>query len=75
LKTGKPFALIVVQFIGLENGELWSFDGSTFTLSNTFTSPVNALAGDNQYLYIGLANNSSFILYNGISFFTSDVEP
>ena len=62
------------MFIGLENGELWSFTGSVFTLLNTFTGPVNAIAGDNQYLYIGLANSSLFILYNGTSFFTSDVE-
>lgn len=63
-----------VMYIGLENGELWSFESVSFVLVNTFDSPISAMAGDDSYLYIGLSNSSLFFLYNGTEFFTSDVE-
>ncbi len=63
------------MYIGLENGELWSYNGTTFVLVSTFVSPISSLAGDNEYLYIGFSNSSIVSLYNGVSFFSSDVEP
>lgn len=64
-----------VMYIGLENGELWSFNGVTPILVNQFANPITTLVGDNLFLYIGQANSSAFVLYNGTEFFTSDLEP
>ncbi len=64
-----------IMYIGLENGELWSFDGITPTRINEFANPITTLAGDNLFLYIGQANSSAFVLYNGTEFFESDLEP
>lgn len=72
-----PTAVAIFQnvlYIGLENGELWSFDGVGFTLLNTFINPISALTGDNIFLYIGQANSSAFVLYNGSIFTESDLE-
>ncbi|MHA2279311.1 MAG: hypothetical protein ACXAC5_00260 [Promethearchaeota archaeon] len=63
-----------VMYMGLENGELWQFNGITVALTNTFPNPISTLSGDNEYLYIGLSNSSLVTLYNGTDFFTSDVE-
>lgn len=63
-----------VMYIGLENGELWQFNGITFSETATFSNPISTLSGDNEYLYVGLSNSSLVTLYNGTDFFTSDVE-
>lgn len=62
------------MYMGLENGELWQFDGVTFILIKTFDNPISALEGDNEFLYVGLTNSSTFSLYNGSDFFDSDLE-
>lgn len=62
------------MYIGLENGELWRFNEVTFTLITTFDNSISALAGDNEYLYIGQSNSSKVSLYDGTTFFDSDVE-
>jgi len=64
-----------IMYIGLENGELWSFNGSTPTLITQFANPITSLVGDNLFLYIGQSNSSAFNLYNGTSFFESNLEP
>lgn len=61
-------------YIGLENGELWKFNAASFALIKTFSNPISALTGDNEYLYIGQSNSSAFVLYDGTTFFDSDVE-
>jgi len=61
-------------YIGLENGELWSWNSIAFLLVKTFSNPISTLVGDNEYLYVGLFNSSLLTLYNGTDFFTSDVE-
>lgn len=63
-----------VLYTGLENGELWGFNGTALSLTNTFANPISTLVGDNEYLYVGLSNSSLISLYNGSEFFTSDVE-
>jgi len=63
-----------VMYMGLENGELWKFDGVTVSQVTTFSNPISTLSGDNEYLYVGLFNSSLVTLYNGTDFFTSDVE-
>ena len=61
-------------FIGLENGELWEYNGFSFTLKTTFTEPINALHGDRNYLYIGFQNSSTLTLYDGDTFFSLGIE-
>ena len=62
------------MYIGLENRELWKFNAVSFSLVRTFNNPISTLAGDNEYLYIGQSNSSQISLYDGTSFFDSDVE-
>lgn len=62
------------MYAGLENGQLWKFDGVTFVFVLKFNNPISTLAGDNEYLYIGQSNSSQISLYDGTSFFDSDVE-
>lgn len=61
-------------YIGLENGELWVFNGITFVLLRTFDDPVNALGSDKGYLYIGFQNSSNIYLYDGSSFNSSTID-
>ena len=63
-------------YIGLENGELWKYNGSAFSLlSLPVSDSINSLSADESYLYIGLINSANLILYNGSKFFTLDIEP
>jgi hypothetical protein len=55
-------------YTGLENGQLWKYDGFAFTLLTTFTEPINTLFGDRGYLYIGFQNSDTLVLYNGTDF-------
>jgi hypothetical protein len=61
-------------YIGLENGELWEFNGTTMTLLTTLSNPISSLIGDDEYLYIGLFNSSLITVYNGTDFVTSDID-
>ncbi len=63
-----------VMYVGLENGELWKFNSVVFSLVATFDNPISTLVGDNEYLYIGLSNSPQISLYNGTTFFNSDME-
>jgi hypothetical protein len=60
-------------YIGLENGELWEFNGSVFSLINTFVNPISCLYSDQSYLYIGFSNSSDLSLYNGSAFSTLSI--
>lgn len=62
------------MYIGLENGEIWKYNSVTFSWVTKLLNPISSLAGDNEYLYIGLSNNSLFYLWDGSEFFISDVE-
>lgn len=61
-------------YFGMENGQLWMFDGSSFIKINTFDNPINCLSGDSKYLYIGFFSGTKMILYNGSSFFSLNIE-
>lgn len=64
-----------VLYIGFLNGELWSYNGYSFSqLSPPVSDPIHALDGDQRYLYIGYQNSTNILLYNGTSFFTNDLE-
>ena len=60
-------------YIGLENGEIWEYNGSTFTLINTFDSAISCLFADQMYLYIGFSNSTTVTIYNGTSFAELDL--
>ncbi len=62
------------MYVGLSNGELWKFDGISFVLLKLFGDPISTLFGDESYLYIGFESSSDIVLYDGTSFFTSDLE-
>lgn len=64
-----------IMYIGLANGELWSYNSSSFTLIKTFSNAISSLSGDELFLYVGLTNSSLINLYNGTEFFESDLEP
>jgi hypothetical protein len=61
-------------YIGMENGQLWIFDGASFTKIHTFDNPINYLTGDSRYLYIGFFSGTNIVLYNGSSFFALNIE-
>lgn len=65
----------VVEFdddmiVGFENGELWRYDGVTWTLITTFTNSIKSLSSDSKFLYIGFENSSDIKLYNGTTFYS-----
>lgn len=62
-------------YIGLENGELWRYNGLSFVGLHTFSNPINNMYGDDEYLYIVFENNSLTALYNGTEFFILDMVP
>lgn len=62
-------------YIGLENGKLWRYNGSTFTMMSIPTSdPINTLYADETYLYIGFNNSTNLVLYNGTQFTIIDMD-
>lgn len=61
-------------YVGLENGELWKFSGTTLTLLTTLPNPISSLVGDEELMYIGLLNSSLITVYNGQVFVTSDID-
>jgi len=58
----------------LENGNLWEYNGSAFSIKNSFDEPINTLFGDKKYLYIGFQNSKLIVLYNGTSFIELSIE-
>jgi len=58
------------MYIGAANGELWSYNGLSFSLTKSFASPISTLFADNNYLYIGFQNSQTLIIYNGTDFTT-----
>lgn len=61
-------------YLGMQNGQLWRFDGTSFSKVNTFDNPVNYLFGDSRYLYIGFFSGTKIYIYNGLAFFGLNVE-
>ena len=73
-KTTAVFEFNNALYIGMENGELWKYNGTTFITANTFDDPISSLFGDNDYLYIGFFNSSILTLYDGTSFTNLEIE-
>jgi len=61
-------------YFGMQNGQLWRFDGSSFSRLRTFDNPINYLLGDSRYLYIGFFSGINMFLYTGQTFVSLDVE-
>lgn len=55
-------------YFGMKNGQLWSFNGSSFSLAHTFVNPVHYLSGDTRYLYIGFMGGEEMYLFDGTTF-------
>ena len=62
-------------YIGLENGEIWRYNGLSFVGLHTFSNSISGIYGDDEYLYIVFENNSLTALYNGTEFFILDMVP
>lgn len=60
-------------YIGLQNGELYSFDGSVLALVNTFSSSVVGLNADGSHLYVMLDVTYSLQTYDGTTFTSASV--
>ena len=45
-------------YVACENGELYSFNGTSMTLETTFEAALNEIGTDNNLLYIFLSNSS-----------------
>lgn len=73
----KPTATIVFDeklYVGLESGDLWSYDGISFVLISTPTrSAIRSFHSDEQYMYIGFDNSDTILLYNGTAFTTLNI--
>ena len=54
--------------MGMKNGSLYSYNGSTVSLVKTFASQVNRLYSDNSLLYIVPRNSKKVQIYDGKSF-------
>lgn len=64
-----------ILFIGLENGELWQYNGISFTsLTIPTMDAISTLHGDKVYLYIGFENSPNMLLYDGNNFTTLIIE-
>jgi hypothetical protein len=67
-------------YIGLLNGELWRFDGFSFSLQKSFDRSINSFYSDEEYLYIGLGISDNqdgaelyiqgIVMFNGYDFYT-----
>jgi len=55
-------------YIGLQNGELHSFDGTVVNLVQDMGSAVNKLDADGSLLYIFLDNTEDITIFDGLSF-------
>jgi len=54
-------------FIGMQNGQLWRFNGTSFSQITDFDNAITTLYGDDRYLYIGFYGGTQTTLYNGTS--------
>jgi hypothetical protein len=62
------------MYFGMQNGQLWRFDGASFSNIYTFTKPISSLTGDSRFLYIGFVGSSEMYVYDLSSFTSFDTE-
>lgn len=51
------------MYIGMENGNIWSYNGLTFTFIQTMNSPTKLLYSDGNILYLALKNDLKVYIY------------
>lgn len=56
------------MYIGLNNGKLYQFNGSSFSVVYTFSGTITTLSSDDSFLYIGFSNSSDIYTYDGSTF-------
>jgi len=61
-------------YIGLQNGNLWKYNGFAFSLNKSFDEPIQTLFGDKNYLYVGFQNSNNLVLYNGTDYIELSVD-
>jgi len=60
-------------YMGLQNGMLYSYDGTSFTLLTTFGFKIATLVAKDDVLIIGFENSSDIYVYDGMSFVLAEV--
>jgi hypothetical protein len=55
-------------YFGMENGNVWQYDGTNFTVVQKLPNPVRTLMSDGSQLYASLKNDLSIYVYSGTSF-------
>jgi hypothetical protein len=58
-------------YIGLENGGVFEYDGSTFASIADVSNPVRSIVSDGNSLYLVMKNSSDLMIYNGSDFVTT----
>ena len=62
-----------VLYIGLQNGSLYSFDGTTVSFVSDRNNTITKMISDNANLYIFVDNDNEVEIYNGSSFIVASV--
>jgi hypothetical protein len=57
-----------VMYIGFENGNVYSYDGSVLTNIASLPNPIKNLVSDGNSLYLSMQNDDSVYIYNGSGF-------
>ncbi len=57
------------MFVGMKNGKLWKYTGTSWSNVTTFDSSISSLSSDERFLFIGLANSDDIILYNNTTLY------
>ena len=60
-------------YVGLKNGELYKFTGSSMVLVDDLGSGISDLYSDGTLLYVSLDNSIDISIFDGISFTTAGV--
>lgn len=55
-------------YVGLRNGDLYSFDGSSMRYITTFNSEINAMYSDGSLLFIAIEKEDQLQIYDGNTF-------
>jgi hypothetical protein len=62
-----------VLYFGLQNGDLYSFDGASVSFVSSFGSQIQTLFSDGNVLYVFVENDENIRTYDGTTFGTAGV--
>ena len=60
-------------FLSMENGYLYSFDGTSFSLVSVFENSIKGMSSDNLLLYIYMDNTDEIKTYDGTTINTASM--